>query len=416
MFYLPRTLPADVRALLEKQLEDLPLDQAMNRVAGVVLRLFNARESLFLLHRPVEGGEHENVARLFLSTLPQHDKSFGEQLMRRWCENGVDRGVTRDLEQRLSCISFSAFSWPYGTVPIHGDFTLPQDYTLLLPVSSQFSVRQDQEPEFLGYFALFFDCFPQLTDNVIQLITQLPATLSDLILAYLRFEERNESEELSEFAHDMKRTLLLIEEQLHSLRSCLPENSADTLSKLDRSVKRMIHHSSAVLLADRVQFDNLKITSLPMSINEVVTEAVANFGPHLVHSNVELRIELAEHLPLSPIDPSVFPTVIENLLENSIKHSGPGTCLYLRTRQVQPDSVRLEVMDNGKGIPEAEWDDIFLKRYRGTTARGSEGNGLGLYLVRKIVEAHKGNVFPSKSENMNTCFIVDLPTVKEPGK
>ena len=413
MFQLPRSIPADVRALLEKQLEELPLSQVIERIQGVVLRLFNAKDCLFVLHRP-EADRLVTIEKLFQSTAPDRGEVFGDSFIPQWFESGIDAGVTRDLNSRLCCISYSAFSWPYGALPAEG-FALPRDYTLLLPVNSQLSVRQSGEPEFVGYFALFFESFPQLSDHVIQLITLLPTAISDLLFAYLRFEQRHQVETLSSFAHDMKRSLLLAEQQLHLLRTS-EGDAAEAALRLERSLKRMIHDASAVLLVDRIQFDNLKICSLPMSINEVVNEAVSNFEAHLAHSKVELRIELDDELPLSPIDPAVFPTVIENLLDNSIKYSGQGSCVYLRTKRAEGNRVRLEVMDNGCGIPEAEWADIFLKHYRGAAGAQCDGNGLGLYLVRKIVEAHDGSVFPERSGEMCTCFVVELPTLGDKEK
>lgn len=413
MYLLPRTLPADVRALLEKQLEDLPLEDALRAVSGVVLRLFNAREALFFLHHAPFDRPRRNVLRLHSSTREASDPGFGERLLDAWCEKGIDEGVTKALAERLSCISYSAFSWPFGRFSLEAEFSLPQDYTILLPVSSALSVRHDSEPEFIGYFALFFPSFPQLTENLVQLITQLPDSLSNLVFGYLRGDRRSESEELGAFAHDMKQSLLLAEEQICRLRNASPEQVVESLGRLERNVKRMVHQASAVLLADRVQFENFRISSLPMCINEVVHEAIADYEPQLAHSKVELRIELADDLPLSQIDPAVFPTVIGNLLENSIKYSSDKACIYLRTKQSGADRVRLEVMDNGCGIPESEWEKIFLKHYRGTGVEGLQGNGLGLYLVKKIVEAHNGTVFPEKTPDMSTCFVIELPTVEQ---
>ncbi len=414
MYHLPRIVPADVRALLEEHLEDVSLEGVIERLVPVVLRLFNARDVFFVLRRTATDGEFPEIRR-FASADAKRSAAAMESLLDKWCGAGFDEKIGRDFETRGSCISYSAFSWPYGSLKCEDSpFSFPRDFTLLLPISSQLSVRRDGDPSMHGYFALFFDGFPQLNDNLVQLITFIPATLSDVFSAYQRTgasDGQPSSQDLSEFAHDMKRTLLFAAEQLHVMRYSEPPPAAEPLERLERSVTHLLRVASDVLLADRAAADNLKISSLPISLNELVQDAVSNFGPRLTRSKTELKLELANDLPLSPIDPAVFPTVIENLLDNALKYSGPSSCIYLRTKKTEANGVRLEIMDNGCGIPEAEWQDIFRKHYRGDHPDGTPGNGLGLFLVRKIVEAHRGRVYPEKAEEMKTCFVVELPTV-----
>jgi signal transduction histidine kinase len=411
MIVLPRVLPPDVRALFNKQLEDVPLDSAIGPISGVVLRLFNAKELLFFLHRPTQPDQDQAVFRSVLSANPEFPKTVLEDFSQRWCEAKIDEAVCRVLNARLSAASYSAFSWPFAALADDHGLALPRDFTLFIPVSSELSVIHDSEPDFLGYFVLFFDSFPSFTENIIQLIVTLPSVLSDIILSYLRYEVRDGAGELSAFAHDMKRNLLLAEEQLLSLRSWVRPGQAERWNQLERNLRRMIQQTSAILLADKVQFQNLHISSLPININELVQETVVNFQPQFSNSKVELKIDLAEDLPLSPIDPAVFPTVIENLLDNSLKYSSAGGCVMLRTKRGHDDAVRLEIMDNGCGLSEDEWEQIFHKHYRSNLSSRSEGNGLGLYLVRKIVEAHHGRVFPEKTDEMKTCFVVELPAM-----
>jgi signal transduction histidine kinase len=71
------------------------------------------------------------------------------------------------------------------------------------------------------------------------------------------------------------------------------------------------------------------------------------------------------------------------------------------------------VLDDGKAIPENEWEKIFQKHYRVDSQDGPDGNGLGLYLVQKIVEAHEGRIYPRKCEEMKTCFVIELPTMEQ---
>jgi len=416
MFRLPKSVPAEIRLLLEKQLADLPFDEALEQLAPIVLRLFNAKDLLFFFHP--EGEQKDSPLWKWASANPARSKIEAAAFAERWVAAGIDAAIEKDLLSRTSCVSYSAFSWPYPRIASQDEaaesLRAPSDFTLLLPVTSQLCVCHERDNAFSGYYLLLFDSFPQLSDQIVQLITYLPQTLSDLILFYLRADAAGEREDLSAFAHDIKRSLLFSEEQVRSLRTACPTDVPELLDKLERSLKKMIHRASAIMLADRTQFGNLRISSLPISLNEIISDTVESFQSQLAHSRAELRIELAEDLPLSPIDPAIFPTVLENLLENALKYSGSGAVIYLTTKPGRDANVRLEVADDGPGVPESEWENVFLKHYRGKTSQTQEqGNGLGLYLVQKIVEAHGGRVYPERAEDKRMCFVVELPAVRK---
>lgn len=414
MFYLPRTLSADIRALLEKDLEDLPLEKVMEKVTHSVLQLFEAKDCIFFLYRFANGGREPFTCQVATLAGSENQNSLIE-LSEKWLASGIDDKIVHDFRSRVNCVSYSAFAWPYGSISVAKadgkELAVPRDFTLLLPVNSQLSVSHESDPGFLGYFALFFDSFPQLADRTIQLITTLPQTLSDVILGYLRTDVRQEMHELSTFAHEMKRGSLFALDMLDSVRGKLPTEEKELVRTLQESLERLIQRASAILLADRIEHSSLQVSRLPICLNEVVEQVAAHFQHQAKRNNTQMIIELAEDLPLSPLDPAVFPTVIENLIENSLRYSGPNSCIYLKTRRASDSQVVLEVSDNGRAIPETEWQKIFKKHYRADAA--SDGNGLGLYLVQKIVEAHDGRVFPKKSDELKTCFVVELPTMEK---
>jgi len=414
MFFLPRTLSSDVRALLEKDLEDLPLEKITSKVTRSVLELFEAKDCFFFLYRFSDDGREAFSPQV--ATQDPTNLEALKELSARWKNSGIDDKILHDFRSKVNCVSYSAFAWPYGSLsteaPAGKGLAIPRDFTLLLPVNSQLSVSHQSDCGFLGYFALFFDSFPQLADRTIQLITTLPQILSDVILAYFRQSAGDEANELGTFAHEVKRQLLFAAEMLERSTG-QPRENEDYVSAALRTLHRLIQRTSAVLLADRINAGGLRISRLPICLNEVVEEVAQNFRGQLRKRNTQMIIELDEDLPLSPIDPSVFPTVIENLIENSLRYSGPNSCIYLRTRRSEDSQVVLEVLDDGKAIPENEWEKIFQKHYRVDSQDGPDGNGLGLYLVQKIVEAHEGRIYPRKCEEMKTCFVIELPTMEQ---
>ena len=97
-----------------------------------------------------------------------------------------------------------------------------------------------------------------------------------------------------------------------------------------------------------------------------------------------------------------------NLIDNAVKFSPQNGQIRIRLKQLD-GSVTFSIWDNGLSIPEADIGRIFNKFYQGDNSHASEGNGLGLALVRKIVAAAHGTINVTSSEDVGTEFVVALP-------
>jgi signal transduction histidine kinase len=124
--------------------------------------------------------------------------------------------------------------------------------------------------------------------------------------------------------------------------------------------------------------------------------------------------QLALELPDAPLpvmgNPDRLRQVIGNLLSNAIKYSPEGGIVELAA-QADGDAVRVEVRDEGIGIPEPQQPQIFTKFFRGdAAASGIAGTGLGLAVSRDIVESHGGRIGFTSAEGEGTTFFVELPS------
>ena len=124
--------------------------------------------------------------------------------------------------------------------------------------------------------------------------------------------------------------------------------------------------------------------------------------------------QLAVDLPKEPLpvlgNPDRLRQVIGNLLSNAIKYSPQGGIVELAA-EVDGDAVRVEVRDEGIGIPKPQQPQIFTKFFRGDApASGITGTGLGLAVSRDIVESHGGRIGFTSDEGEGTTFFVELPT------
>jgi signal transduction histidine kinase len=148
-----------------------------------------------------------------------------------------------------------------------------------------------------------------------------------------------------------------------------------------------------------------------MSLNEIVREITAELQPVFETARIRFRLQLDEGLPAVALDPKLFPSVLYNLLENAFKFSRRFQSITVTTARDAEHAV-LEVSDNGIGIPEDQWKVVFLKHYRASNNE-EPGHGLGLYIVKRIVEAHRGEVFVAKRSGVKTTLVVRIPLVAQ---
>jgi signal transduction histidine kinase len=101
---------------------------------------------------------------------------------------------------------------------------------------------------------------------------------------------------------------------------------------------------------------------------------------------------------------------LENLVSNAIKYSPNGGDIWLRG-QVLPDEILVQVQDQGIGIPPNQLELIFERFYRvdDGLSRVTQGTGLGLYLARAVIEAHRGRIWAESSGTLGTTFCFSLP-------
>jgi two-component system OmpR family sensor kinase len=116
-------------------------------------------------------------------------------------------------------------------------------------------------------------------------------------------------------------------------------------------------------------------------------------------------------LPEIEADPDLLLLAVHNLIENALKFTDPGDTIEIRAHE-EGKHVVIEVADTGRGIPDNEQEKIWEELYRGTQSRGVPGSGLGLSLVKTIVEKHGGRVVLRSKLEQGSVFAVHLPVTR----
>ena len=163
------------------------------------------------------------------------------------------------------------------------------------------------------------------------------------------------------------------------------------------------------------------LSSAPMERELVDLEEAARDAVEAARSSVGDSRNFTLVFPTAPWplprvvgDADLLYSAIQNVVFNAVKYSSEGDSIEVRASQSE-SSVSIEVADTGIGIPEAERQSVWAELARGSNAAGRSGSGLGLPLVRLVIERHGGNVRLTSREGVGTSVVLTLPLPAEAG-
>lgn len=230
--------------------------------------------------------------------------------------------------------------------------------------------------------------------------------------AEARQRETMKTEFLASVTHDLKNPLGLIESMAAALlageRGPLAEPQADLVRRIHANSHRVISLSLNLLDAARVEAGMLTLQRTPARLADVVEDAVALSRSAADSKGVSLGVAVEPGLPAIEIDFMQMGRVVSNLLDNAIKYTPTGTAVLVSVSR-EDDSLLLAVHDDGPGIPQGELEKVFEKYRRRAGSNRIHGSGLGLFIVRHLVEAHGGRVTAQSIDGEGTSITVRLP-------
>jgi len=217
---------------------------------------------------------------------------------------------------------------------------------------------------------------------------------------------------LSTLSHDLKNPLGVIQ----GLTSLLLEGDSGPLNENQMVLLRRIHASTRHLItfalnlidAARIDAGRLSLQQRPTNVGEVVDDALLLGRCASDVKGIALLSSLAPDLPQAEVDPLQLERVISNLLGNAVKFTPAGGSVTLSVRQTGGD-IEIEVSDTGIGIEPSQLSKVFDQYCRYAPDASIAGYGLGLYIVKAVVEAHGGNIAISSALGQGTTVTVRLP-------
>jgi signal transduction histidine kinase len=218
-------------------------------------------------------------------------------------------------------------------------------------------------------------------------------------------------------SHELRTPLTSISGFLEMLRDeeqSLGEAGRMYLDVIRRSTDRLQRLVEDLLLVAQIEAHRLELVLDKVDLDEIATAAVEDARPTATEKEVDLRLEL-DGAPTVLADGGRLSQVLDNLISNAVKFTAAGGSVTVSVNG-NGRFARLAVKDTGVGIPIEEQGQLFSSFFRASTAtrQAIPGTGLGLVIVRAIVEQHGGTIDLESREGKGTTVLVTLPAEEKP--
>lgn len=229
--------------------------------------------------------------------------------------------------------------------------------------------------------------------------------------------DRKRRELIASVSHEFRAPLASLRGYLELLRAGVipPENQGRYLSVMLSDTVRLNRLLDDLVEWARIQTHQITLRPMPTDPVDACHRVAEQLRWQARERSVELELALPAGLPLVLADPDRLDQVLVNLLENALRYAGKGGWVRLTADlEAGGTAVRIAVIDSGPGIPPAEQPKVWERFYKVNQARtpGDEGSGLGLSIVKQIIEAMGGQVGLHSQVGRGATFWITLPAVE----
>jgi signal transduction histidine kinase len=218
-------------------------------------------------------------------------------------------------------------------------------------------------------------------------------------------------------AHDVKAPLSVILGHAELLAGAFggqPNPAEQTLSLkcIRENIDRIVNLVIGFLNVSELVTPKTEASKTAVEINPILRDVIRQQTVALRKKDLKLRLELADDLKPCHGDQNQLERVLWNLIDNAIKYTLPGGAISLTSRMIA-GNVSLSISDSGVGIPKRDLPNLFREFKRFQDSANTEGTGLGLFIVKTILDDHNGAITVESEQGAGTTFKVELPaTVK----
>lgn len=216
------------------------------------------------------------------------------------------------------------------------------------------------------------------------------------------------SDFINNFSHEFKTPIVSIMgfAKLLKTKDLSEEEKEEYLDIIISECKRLSDLSSNVLNLSKVESIAVLSDTVSYNVTEQIRESILQLEGKWEEKEIEFQLDLNDCL--ISCKPELLKQVWVNLIDNAVKFSPQRGEISIYTKQTD-NSFIFRISDNGIGMDSRTQEKIFERFYQGDISHSTEGNGLGLSLVRKIITLHRGTIRVESEPGKGTIFIVTLP-------
>jgi two-component system, OmpR family, sensor histidine kinase BaeS len=231
----------------------------------------------------------------------------------------------------------------------------------------------------------------------------------------LQYFEDSRNEFTAAVAHELRTPLTYIKGYSDILQKGMaknPEEQTEYLTIINKEAQRISFMVNDLFEMTKLQVGRFELDINLADLNAVIEKVVLSLSPAAAKKGLEFVLRLDPHLPQIEMDAQRMEQVLYNLIENGIKYSHEGGITVQSFRK--NNLIAVEIYDTGEGIPAADLPRVWDRFYRvdRSRARKTGGTGLGLYVVKQIIEAHGGGVQVQSSLKEGSKFTICLKALR----
>lgn len=217
---------------------------------------------------------------------------------------------------------------------------------------------------------------------------------------------------VSMVSHEFRTPLAIIDGNAQRLQRRPEKISKDRVLKVVMSIRtsviRLTDLMESVLSAARMEGGRIDFEPRNFDIGAMITEICGNYAD--INRRHKIETDLGDLSETYYGDVKLLRQVMSNLVSNAVKYSPEDTTVFIRAIRADDGRIVISVRDQGVGIPQEEVDRLFERFFRASTSTGIPGTGIGLHLVKHLIDLHGGSLRVESVVGEGTTFEVSLPT------
>jgi signal transduction histidine kinase len=267
----------------------------------------------------------------------------------------------------------------------------------------------------LGVFCVYSNVANYFADSDVKFFS-LMADLTALAIENLK-SELDRTWFLQKSAHQLRSPFNAIYSMLKMIRKGylgpINQDQKETIERCEKRIEMLGDLIKDLLKLGIKRADIYKTIIQPVDITKIMNVLDSLYRTQALEKGVDITFDIEELIPQIMANKKLIDELLTNLISNAIKYTPPGGKVRVSLAKEGKGRVRLEVFDTGIGIPEKDMPRLFSEFFRAENAKAlaEEGTGLGLVIIKEILDRIKGTISVKSKVGEGTCFTCFLPSV-----